>query len=406
MANGHMAPSAPIRNIELANISSSQLLQELAQAKAERRKVAAIVESIDNGVIAVDWDGKIVLVNRASEQLTGWSRRDILGHYYWEVFPLYGADQKPIPLNQHPLIEAFSLDAQLQLDDIFILAKSGNLVNVALNASPIKGVKNDIVSGIMTFRDIRKQKELEKMQEDFVSMAAHELRTPIVPLKGYLEILRDEASLSEEHRTFLMRAMQSISRLESLVNSLLSVARIERGSIAFNPESLDYKSLVEGVIHDQTTRFETKKQTVRFSVVPDGPVPAVVADAQLIREVLDNLVGNAIKYTPDGGEISIWIEVATDKIVTHIKDNGIGLDEEAKKYIFEKFHRAGDRLTSSIEGTGLGLYISKSLVERHGGRIWVESAGKGKGSVFSFSLPVQNEKVQPKDTQKVGVDSH
>lgn len=233
-----------------------------------------------------------------------------------------------------------------------------------------------------------KLKELDKLKDEFVSLASHELRTPMTAIKSYLWMTLSEKGgpISEKQKFYLDRAYNSASRLIKLVNDMLNVSRIESGRITLAPSDVDLVKLASDVAEEVKPRAE--ELGVQVIITPQS-IPHVVADADKIKEVLINLIGNSIKFTPKGGTITISFQQNGTMIITSVKDTGVGLSQENINKLFQKFALIKDSYQTNktdTEGTGLGLYICKSIVELHGGQIWAESEGVGQGTIVNFSL--------------------
>lgn len=223
---------------------------------------------------------------------------------------------------------------------------------------------------------------------DFISLVAHELKAPLTSLKGYLSVFINENKnqFNEEQNMFLARMNTSTQRMGALIENLLNASRIDRGVLSLNIESLDWESTVKEIVGEFMEQAKEKKIELIVNE-PVAIIPHVMADKFRIVEVLLNLLSNAISYTPNEGKIEVSIEYDNNNVITHVQDTGEGIPEDVIPKLFTKFYRVNSDLSKKSNGTGLGLYISKTLVEMHKGKIWVESQ-KGKGSTFSFSLPV------------------
>jgi len=226
------------------------------------------------------------------------------------------------------------------------------------------------------------------MKLDFVSMAAHELRTPLTVIRGYAELLNSELGdkLSPEHQEHLHRLEFNAANLGTLIDNLLNVSRIERGSYKIEPQSLDLVSLVKNAVTDLLDQANSKGQNLSF-VESAEKIPMVMADSSRINQVISNLITNAITYTPVGESIKVSVTPQGSLVSVSVQDTGIGIPKEALSKLFTKFFRVSSVLEQGSKGTGLGLFISKSIIAMHGGEINVESE-VGKGSTFSFTLPV------------------
>jgi two-component system, OmpR family, sensor histidine kinase ResE len=222
-------------------------------------------------------------------------------------------------------------------------------------------------------------------------VAAHELRTPLTSIKGYLYIfLRNyRASLDSEQMTFLTRMSIATQRLGALVENLLNVTRIEKGVMTIHLESIDWIENTKLLLAELIDQATDKKIEIKFQE-PSEHYPNVGVDKFRINEVLSNLISNAINYTNIEGQVKIWFEKTPDEVITHVQDNGPGIPADALPHLFTKFFRVSGNLEQGSKGTGLGLYITKSIIEMHKGKIWVDSE-VDKGSIFSFSLPIYKE---------------
>lgn len=244
-------------------------------------------------------------------------------------------------------------------------------------------------------------KEIDRLKDEFVSLASHELRTPMTIIKNYLWMLMHDPNLqlSQKQTEYLSRAYSSTDRLILLVNDMLNVSRIESGRFTVNFEKTDLIALIQ----DTIAELEPRGQELGIKLLTQQPptLKAVKADPQRIKQVLINLIGNSLKFTPEGGTITTIIEAKENEILIQVTDTGAGMTAEDISKLFQKFGTVGNEFLQkkNTQGTGLGLYITKSIIKLHGGRIWAESAGENKGATFSFTLPYfddQKDTEQPK----------
>jgi len=363
--------------------------QELLVATAEINKLHSVLRTMDNGVYGVDWDGKLSLFNDAAERITGWKKDEVLGRYCQEVMKVKDEKGSSVCANC-PLAQSFSSRETVRISTCFVTNKAGEMIKVSSTYSPVTGEKNDLVSGIGVFRDLQKEEQFEKMKSDFVSMAAHELRTPLTSLKGYLSVLIDEGkNFTEEQRLFLDRSYISATRLESLTNNILSVARIERGSLPVNFSTFAIYDMLQEAIGMVNQKAMAKKITIEYKTKIDKSF-TLSGDREKLKEVVLNYLNNAIVYTPENGWICIDVhQDNANTISVIVSDNGMGFESITKQHLFEKFFREHKEGTP-VQGTGLGLYISKMIIETHHGKVWADSKGKNQGSTFGFEIPLKN----------------
>jgi signal transduction histidine kinase len=240
------------------------------------------------------------------------------------------------------------------------------------------------MNGILTMRDITRERQQEEQRSTFISVISHELQTPIAIIKGYASTLaRVDAQFDQSTvRSRLNAIEEEADRLNKLVSNLLYASRIQAGGLNMDIAPLDLEKLIEGV----TRRLQAKNPDVTVSVEVPSNLPSVMADRDRIEEVLQNLLDNAVKYSPRQRTIAINARATGEEVIVSVSDVGMGISLREQERIFDRFQRVGDPLTQTTPGAGLGLYICRAIVEAHGGHIWVEST-LHQGSTFSFSLP-------------------
>lgn len=372
-----------------------------------------ILNSINDGVLAVDLDKQVIFVNKQALNMFHLQPQQVLGKKISEVIKVFSQD-KPIPDVTYCPIRTDGLEGALyDKTDLLILntqqpdpiPKSSTLLASVPDPSNAKTIKPTFalcvkqtklgssfgIGAILIIKDQSDEKQLESMKLDFVSMAAHELRTPLTSIKGYLSVFikENQAKLSSDQQMFLNRISISTQTLMSLVENLLNVSRVERGAFSMYKEEIDWVKLVCQTVDDYKLRAKEKNQLLEF-IEPQQTIPKISADKLRISEVIYNLIANALNYTAPGGTIQVWIEADSNAVITHVKDTGEGIPKEAIPHLFTKFFRISGNLEQGSKGTGLGLYIAKSIIDMHKGKIWVNSE-LGKGSIFSFSIPISKE---------------
>ncbi len=363
--------------------------ERTSELDAERNRFRMVLYNVVDGVFALDKQKRVIAFNKSIEDMTGFLEAQVLGNSVDDFVKFFDREGSQLTSDIYsPTIKLIEDKSVYKAENVILKGRNNKEFHVNLVSSVINEGSGTNVGCIVTVHDITSQRELETMKLDFVSIAAHELRTPLTAIRGYLSLLisENEAAniLNEDQRAYLERAYLSSNQLFSLVENLLNVARIERGSVVVDKSEVEWAPLVSQIVQSFNSLAAERK--VKLTFMPIDTSTKVMVDAIMIGEVISNLLDNAIRYTHSGGSVLVFLE-ATDKfIITHIKDDGQGIPQESVQHLFNKFYRVSGVLEQGSKGTGLGLYISKEIVKLHGGDIWVESE-LGKGSVFSFSVP-------------------
>jgi len=355
----------------------------------EQQRLAAVFEQSAEGILSVDAALRILDFNPAMERLTGWREHEVVGRFYVEVLRPRDRQGHDLGLQASPILQAFA--GQRVTDrELMIVARDGQQFSVSVTASCITAAHSEPTIGILTVRDITREREQEEQRSTFISVISHELQTPIAIIKGYASTLaRSDAVLNPEAlRTRLKAIEEEADRLNKLVGNLLYASRIQAGGLQMDITPLDLARLVERAAE----RLRVKHPEATIALDLPVHLPPVMADRERIEEVLQNLLDNAIKYSPGKAQITVTCRAMADEVIVSISDLGMGIALREQAGIFERFARAGNSKQSAIQGAGLGLYICRAIVEAHGGHIWVESALHG-GSTFFFSL-LREEKAQ------------
>ncbi len=348
-----------------AALSNAELYQRVA---LERERSVAILANIADGIVAVDRDGNVVLWNAAAERITGVPAAAALG-------------RAPVDVLQRSLEAP---DGAAPGDRLVAIMRGREEVWLSVTEAVMLDPLGVVAGRIFAFRDISGDRLVEQVKSDFVSTVSHELRTPLTSIYGFAEtLLRQDVVFGEEERlTFLRYIASESQRLTTIVDTLLAVARLDTGDLQVNLAETDVREVVGQVL--DTVRFANGHKVVVD--LPDAPLPAR-ADAEKLRQVFSILVENAIRYSPDGGTITVGAALRDDTVEVTVSDEGIGIPQADQEQIFRKFYRGADaELRVGAGGTGLGLFIARGLVSAMGGRIWVASR-EGEGSRFSFELP-------------------
>jgi PAS domain S-box-containing protein len=371
-----------------------ELAQEYSQVSG---KSDAIISAIADGVIALSNKGVIQFINPAAEQITGWTKQDAMSLDYKSVLKLVdNKDAELTPAND-PISNTLVTNKETTSDDLSLLTKTGKKLLVALTVSPTGQPGAGV---ILVFRDITKEKAEEREQAEFISTASHEMRTPVASIEGYLGLALNPntAQIDEKAREYINKAHESAQHLGRLFQDLLDVSKAEDGRLANDPKVVDVVAFTHDIIEGLRPQAEKKSLRLMYKPMPDddnndgalgerrlNPVYYANVDNDHLREVLANLVENAIKYTPKG-DITVDIGGDAEHVVISVADSGIGIPKEDMAHLFQKFYRVDNSHTREIGGTGLGLYLSRRLVEAMNGRIWVESEYE-RGSTFFVEIP-------------------
>jgi len=355
----------------------------------EQRRLAAIFQKSAEGILTVDTALRIIDFNPAMERLTGWHESEVLGRFYFEVLRPKDRQGNELGLQGSPILQAFA-GQNVANREMVISARDGQHFDVSVTASCVRSSKGEPTSGILTVRDITREREQEEGRSTFISVISHELQTPIAIIKGYASTLaRADAKFEQATlRSRLQAIEEEADRLNKLVGNLLYASRIQAGGLQMDIVPLDLANLVQKVAH----RLQVKSPGVTVMVNLPPNLPTVMADRDRIEEVLQNLLDNAVKYSPDKLEVMVACHATGDEVILSVSDTGMGISLRDQEQIFDRFYRVGNNKTRSLQGAGLGLYICRAIIEAHGGHIWVQSV-LHQGSTFSFSLP-REEKAQ------------
>jgi len=363
-------------------VNSSYMYQEIEE---ERKKDEALLASIAEGVLAVDRDHKIILLNSEGEEVTGYLEEEVIGKTAEELLSFADKEGKTLDPAKNPVDQVLSDGKPVTLKEIYLKNRKGGTFPAWVSCAAIRDAQEKVIGAIVIFRDISNELQVEQMKRELVSIATHELRTPITGIKGYLDMIMqgDLGEVNPDVKETIGEVVKINQRLADLVDDLLNVGRIEEGRIEIKPVPMDLGKLVTDVVGELSIQAKDKKLEL---LEPKMTGVQVQADPKRTRQILINFIGNAIKYTP-AGKVEVAIEKGPDKVTCHVKDTGLGISPEEQKKLFAKFYRVKTDKTRTITGTGLGLWITKSLTELMGGSIGVKSE-EGKGSDFNFSLPI------------------
>ena len=367
-------------------IQSKLLSLKTSELEEQEAYLKALIEESPLAFVVVDPEHRVQICNLAFERLFLYDRQEVLGKQINELL------QTETVANEMVGFQRFAEMGNTVHATTTRRRKDGVLIPVEVHAVPL-GLNGKFIGLCALYQDVTERKRAEEqlksalqMKSDFISFATHQLRTPLAGIKWLLELAAQDKQTSEETSSLIQDARESAERLIRMVNDLLDASKLESGKLNFAPTRTNLRELTEGVLKDVHPQLQTQKHDLSFCGGED--LPPVCIDSQLFRQVILNLVSNAIKYTPSGGKIHIDLAQRNGLIRWSIRDSGIGIPKRAQPQLFEKFFRADNVYAIETEGTGLGLYIVRLILKSSGGRIWCESE-EGKGSTFTFEIPAK-----------------
>lgn len=391
------------REINLVEGFSSQLAMALENAELydevnrEKAYIENLVENAGDAIVSTDIEHWILTWNRGAEVIFGYNKAEVMGRNLAVLLPQdrFGElEEMPEHVKRTGVIR--NLETQRR-------RKDGSVIDVVLAVSPVEDSEGQTIGFLHLAKDITEKKryeqrlkELDKMKSDFVSNVSHELRTPLTAIKGSVDNMLDglTGSINEKQLRYLTRVKSNVDRLSRLINDTLDLSKIESGKTELKPAQLALDTLAREIV--ENLRPLANEKAIRIEVLSPGPSVKAWADRDKVTQVFMNLIGNALKFTPPQGRVTVAVRQNGDQWVqVSVSDTGPGIPLEEAAKIFDKFYQIAHVAKQKTKGTGLGLSISKALIEMHGGKIWLESEA-GKGSAFFFTLPAeQGWKSQP-----------
>lgn len=353
------------------------------ELEKERNKIKAIIDSLVDGLVVLDEQRKIDYLNPQAELLFGVKSENFKGKTIEQVL------KHPILGQLIRLIQSEKKESAIRKE--LALDKPEEKV-LQVSTAPIVGQSGSILGLIIVLHDISREKLIERMKTEFVSITAHQLRTPLSSIKWVLKMLLegDLGPVTKEQTEVLEQAYTSNERMISLINDLLNVARLEEGRFLYKFSRVSLVDLIKKSI--DSLNMEAKKREIQLIFEkPKKTLPKIIADAEKLQLVIQNLLDNAIRYTHPKGKVTVTLrQPKKNYLEVAVKDTGVGIPKNQQSRIFDKFFRADNVIKMQTEGSGLGLFISKNIVEKHGGKIWFESE-ENKGTTFYFTLPLNRE---------------
>ncbi|MCM8800003.1 MAG: cell wall metabolism sensor histidine kinase WalK [Candidatus Omnitrophica bacterium] len=342
---------------------------------SDKKETEAVIRSVAEGLVVLDAKGNVIMINPAAERLLGISSKEKVGK---------------------PLLEGIKEEQLISLvrgteenKEIELISPNEETKKILRASSAVIEDENGKPIGMVSvLSDITKQKELDRLKSNFVSNVTHELRTPLVAMEKSISLLLTQDIPEPQQREFLAITQRNLKRLTLLINDLLDLSKLEAGKMQITRQPSSIVNIINEAILGLETWAKTKSLTINKIIEDD--LPQINVDPNRILQVLNNLIGNAIKFTPSGGSITVEAHFIREnnEVEVSIQDTGIGISKEDLPKIFDKFFQVGERAYTDIGGTGIGLSIAKEIIQLHKGRIWAESE-KGKGAKFIFCLPLE-----------------
>ncbi len=346
-------------------------------AEEERSKTQEIINSLTDGLLVFDRENYLALINPRAEKFLNIKKGELIGKHVADFSNFKQLKNLVILIGKDIKEDLFREELKLREDFI-------------LEISTIPLIVNKMKIGrLIVLHDISREKIIERMKTEFVSISAHQLRTPLSAIKWTLKMLLDGdlGKISEEQREFINKTYGSNERMIILINDLLNVTRIEEGRYLYKPVLSELAPVLQFVINSYKEEFKKRLISCEFKK-PKKKLPRVLLDVEKIKLAFENLIDNAVKYTTAKGNVIVSLKSNSKEVIVSVKDNGVGVPEKQKERVFSKFFRGANVIKMETDGSGLGLFITKNIIESHGGRIWFES-NKGKGTTFSFTVPIK-----------------
>ena len=368
---------------------TKEVQEKMEEIEQRNVKDEALLSSIGEGMMAMDEKGKVIMINKKAEEILGCKKDEIFGKSCFEI-RMENEKGEEISKEERPANIVLKTGKQVFSSSIFVFRQSGEKIPIMMTASPVV-YKNKIAGVISIFRDITKEKEIDKAKTEFVSLASHQLRTPLGSISWNAEMLMEEGGerFTQKEMKYLKKIYGSSVRMTELVSALLNVSRIDLGTFSIDVKMVDLKGIVKSVVSDLGKQIQDKE--LEISQNYDEKLPQFQADPKLMQIIFQNFISNSVKYTPAKGKINIQVGFATDKLKKKyleikISDNGYGIPQKQQDKIFTKLFRADNIKEVETDGTGLGLYIVKSIVDNAGGTIEFHSE-ENKGTEFIVRFP-------------------
>ncbi|OGZ18995.1 MAG: hypothetical protein A2175_01560 [Candidatus Nealsonbacteria bacterium RBG_13_42_11] len=371
-------------DLEKSRMALMNILEDTEESRKiteeEKNKTKVIINNFTDGLFVFDEKDQLSLINPQAEAYFGVKKEDLTSKTVSEL-DILSALQPLTSLLKKGMENIFRQEIEMSNSSVLEIS------TVSIKTEEGKA------GTLVILHDITREKMIEKMKTEFVSISAHQLRTPLSAIKWTLKTLLDGdlGEISKEQRDFIEKSYQSNERMINLINDLLDVTRIEEGKYLYKPVLSKFELVIQFIINSHQDELDRKNLKLEFKKLK-AKIPQVLIDVEKIRLAIDNLLENSMRYTPSGGKITITLDYSEEKqeVEFIIQDTGIGIPKDQQSRVFSKFFRGANVIRMETEGSGLGVFLAKNIIEAHGGKIWFESK-EGQGTTFYFSLPVKEE---------------
>ena len=375
----------------------SAILNILDDLEAEKKKLEeekakddAILDNVGDGLVVLDVKERVRVMNVAAQEMLGLAASRVIGKQWSATVKMTDESGKTVPGRERPYARSLATGKKMASKEYYFTRKDKTRFPANTVASPVL-FGGKVIGAVIVFHDIAKEKEVDRAKTEFVSLASHQLRTPLSAINWYAEMLLagDVGKLNKEQREYLEEIYRGNKRMVTLVGALLNVSRIELGTMAILPAPTDLAEIAEDALKELVPQITLKN----FRIVKkfDAAPRVMDVDPKLTRVIFQNLLSNAVKYTPANGTIAVSIERKDPNVLITVADTGYGIPASVHQKIFTKLFRADNARERDAEGTGLGLYIVKSILDESGGMVWFDSA-ENKGTTFYVTLPLAGMK--------------
>jgi len=378
--------------------AEEKIREYIRKIEREKTKDEALLESIGEGMIATDETGRITTVNRAAEQILGWKAEELIGKMSYEMISAVDENGNTVPPEKREVLVAMATNTMVTMEAAQYTRKDGRRIPLSITVNPVI-VDGKTIGTIGVFRDVTKERELEQTRQDLLSLASHQLRTPLSGTKWLIETLTKglHGPLTKGQTEYLNEIYKINERMTLLVQDMMGVLRMESGASPIKKGSVSATHLIKNIFETLSGAAKSKQVALRLIESEDCTINT---DPLFLQNILENIVANAINYSNPDSEAVVSIAKEPHEVIFTVKDSGIGIPEDEQRQIFERFYRASNAKTFDTRGSGLGLYIANMLASKIGAKLSFDSEA-GKGTTFYVRIPYSSEEGLQEETARV-----